>query len=579
MQDPTHDSLPDGRQLPRWADPAVPADSLDPQGLSRRGLLRTAGLFGAAFAGGAAALAPSPAGATTGAATGAAAGHERGHGNQSDPELAYLVGDHHVHSIYSHDAKYTFSQLSRAASTYGLDWLVLTEHSNIGHSLPGGATAEHREIARARAENRRMLIFQGLEWYVPGAEHCTVFSPPGPHEVDLLTSFEQAYDGKLLGYTAGAPGHPDTPRNEAHAVKALQWLDRQRRTGYVDDVLVLANHPLRLGIDSPHEIRAWRDAAPEIMIGMEGAPGAQAGAFPGWAGPNSIRGEYVNSPSADSWPGYPTAAYVTYGGFDWATATVGGLWDSMLAEGRLFSITSNSDVHRVAFDTWKNGDWLPGQNFDNVGHLPDPVNTTEPQPGGDFWPGQFSRTHVGVTRYGYRQVMEGLRAGRVWVDHGQLLDGIDVRVNTEHGAGRGVTLGGRLRVRRGERVVLNVTVTTASRPNYHGEVPRLAHLDVIRGAVRGPVQDRDTWRAPDTRVAHTTDVHGRRGRYTLRIPVGRAEESFYLRLRGSDGKRHGAGYLGAAIDPHGPVPHEPGNGDPWADTWMYTNPVFVDVVR
>ncbi|MFB7269351.1 PHP domain-containing protein [Streptomyces sp. NPDC056244] len=571
MHDSTHDSLPDAQQLPRWADPAVPADSLDPQGVSRRGLLRTAGLFGAAFAGGAAALAPSPAGATT--------GHDRGHGNQSDPELAYLVGDHHVHSIYSHDAKYTFSQLSRAASTYGLDWLVLTEHSNIGHSLPGGAAAEHREILQARAENRRMLIFQGLEWYVPGAEHCTVFSPPGRHEVDLLTSFEQAYDGKLLGYTAGAPGHPDTPRNEAHAVKALQWLDRQRRTGYVDDVLVLANHPLRLGIDSPHEIRAWRDAAPDIMIGMEGAPGAQAGAFPGWAGPNSIRGEYVNSPSADSWPGYPTEAYVTYGGFDWATATVGGLWDSMLAEGRLFSITSNSDVHRVAFDTWKNGDWPPGQNFDNVGHLPDPVNTTEPQPGGDFWPGQFSRTHVGVTRYGYRQVMDGLRAGRVWVDHGQLLDGIDVRVNTEHGAGRGVTLGGRLRVRRGERIVLNVTVTTASRPNHHGEVPRLAHLDVIRGAVRGPVQDRDTWRAPDTRVVHTTDVHGRRGRYTLRIPVGRAEESFYLRLRGSDGKRNGAGYLGAAIDPHGPVPHEPGNGDPWADTWMYTNPVFVDVVR
>ncbi|MEU4497710.1 hypothetical protein AB0F96_30830 [Streptomyces sp. NPDC023998] len=346
-----------------------------------------------------------------------------------------------------------------------------------------------------------------------------------------------------------------------------------------DDVLVLANHPLRLGIDSPHEMRAWRDAAPGIMIGMEGAPGAQAGAFPGWAGPNSIRGEYVNKPSENSWPGYPAAAYVTYGGFDWATATVGGLWDSMLAEGRLFSITSNSDVHRVAYDTWKNGDWLPGQNFDNTGRLPDPVNTTQPQPGGDFWPGQFSRTHVGVTRYGYRQVMAGMRAGRVWVDHGQLIDGIDVRVNREHGIGRGATLGGRLRVRRGEKIVLNGTVTTASRPNHHGEVPRLAHLDVIRGAVRGPVADRDEWRAPDTRVVHTADVEGRTGRYTLRIPVGRAEESFYLRLRGSDGKRNAPGFLGAAIDPHGPIPHEPGNGDPWLDTWCYTNPVFVDVVR
>lgn len=549
--------------LPTWADPHVPAGSLDPQGLSRRGLLRSAGLFGAVFAAGAV-LAPTAAEAHT--------------ADFGDPDLAYLVGDHHVHSVYSHDAKYTFSQLAQAASRYGLDWMVLTEHSNFGHARAGGAEAEHREILKARHDNRRMLIFQGLEWYIPGAEHCTVFSPPGRHEVELLTRFEEAYDGKLLGYTAGAPGHPDTPRNEAHAVKALKWLDQQRRSGYVDDVLVLANHPLRLGIDSPHEIRAWRDAAPGIMIGMEGAPGAQAAAMPE-RGSASHRGEYDNSPSENSWPGYPREAYLTYGGFDWATATVGGLWDAMLAEGKLFSVTSNSDVHRVTFDTWKNGDWLPGQNFDNTGRLPDPVNTTQPQPGSDFWPGQFSRTHVGVTRYGYRHVMAGLRAGRVWVDHGQLVDGIDVRVNREHGIGRGVTLGGRLRVRRGEKIVLNVTVTTASRPNHHGEVPRLAHLDVIRGAVRGPVSDRDAWRAPDTRVVHTADVSGRTGRYTLRIPLGRAEESSYLRLRGSDGKRNCPGLLGASIDPHGPITHDPGNGDAWLDTWLYTNPVFVDVVR
>ncbi|ONI87726.1 histidinol-phosphatase [Saccharothrix sp. ALI-22-I] len=548
--------------LPQWADPDVPAASLDAQAISRRGLLRRAGLFGAVFAGGAA--------LGQGSASSAPGG--------GDPRLVYLVGDHHAHSVYSHDAKYTFSQIAQAAARFGLDWLVFTEHSNFGHANAGGAQAEHREILKARAENERMLIFQGLEWYIPGAEHCTVFSPPGRHEVDLLTRFELAYDGKLLGYTAGGPDHPDTARNEAHAVKALRWLAEQRRTGYVDDVLVLANHPMRLGIDSPHEIRNWRDAAPQIMIGMEGAPGAQGGAIPGWRGPTSIRGEYENSPSANSWPGYPREAYVTHGGFDWATATVGGLWDAMLAEGRLFTITSNSDVHRVVFDTWRNGDWLPGQNFDNTGRLPDPVNTTQPQPGGDFWPGQFSRTHVGVTKYGYRDVMAGLRAGRVWVDHGHLVDGIDIRLTKQNGTGHGVTLGGRLRVRRGERLVLTITVTTTSRPNDHGELPRLAHLDVIRGAVRGPATDRDQWRAPDTRVTHTTDVSDRTGTFVLRIPITDVEESLYLRVRGSDGKRNGPGLLGATIDPHGPIPHEPGNGDPWQDTWCYTNPIFVDVV-
>ncbi|MFF3846197.1 histidinol-phosphatase [Streptomyces sp. NPDC002328] len=557
------------QQLPAWADPSVSPADLDAQGVSRRGLLRRAGLFGAAFAlGGAAAPA---------VAAPAAAAAGRGYGGE-DPRLAYLVGDHHVHSVYSHDAKYTFSQQARAAARYGLDWMVFNEHSNFGHARYGAAL-EHKEIVKARAENPRQLIFQGLEWYIPAAEHCTVFAAPGPHEVDLLTRFELAYDGKLLGYTEGAAGAADTARNEAHAVKALQWLAEQRRTGYVDDVLVLANHPLRLGIDSPHELRAWRDAAPEIMIGMEGAPGAQGAAIPGWRGTTSIRGEYENKPSAQSWAGYPADAYLTYGGFDWATATVGGLWDAMLAEGRLFSITTNSDNHRTVFDTWKNGDWPAGQNFDSTGKLPDPVNTDTPQPGSDFWPGQFSRTHVGVTRHGYRAVMTGLREGRVWVDHGHLLDGLEVRLRREHSDGRGVTLGGRLRVRKGEKLTLNITVTSATRRNPQGILPELAHVDVIRGAVRGPASDRDSWRAPDTKVAWTKDVSGRKGTYTLRVPLTVGEDSFYIRLRGSDGNRNAAGYLGASTDPHGPIPHAPGNGDPWADTWFYTNPIFIDVVH
>ncbi|MGW0419724.1 PHP domain-containing protein [Streptomyces sp. NPDC003015] len=551
------------QQLPSWADPSVNPADLDAQGVSRRGLLRRAGLFGAAFALGSA---TTPAFAASG---------KRGFGGE-DPHLAYLVGDHHVHSVYSHDAKYTFSQQAQAAARYGLDWMVFNEHSNFGHAYYGAAM-EHKEILKARAENPRQLIFQGLEWYIPAAEHCTVFAAPGPHETDLLTQFELAYDGKLLNYTEGSTGAADTARNEAHAVKAIKWLAEQRRSGYVDDVLVVANHPLRLGIDSPHELRGWRDAAPEIMIGMEGAPGAQGAAIPGWRGASSIRGEYENKPSAQSWQGYPADAYVTYGGFDWATATVGGLWDSMLAEGSLFSITTNSDNHRTVFDTWKNGDWPAGQNFDNTGRLPDPVNTDTPQPGSDFWPGEFSRTHVGVTRYGYRAVMAGLRAGRVWADHGHLLDGLDVRVKRDCDSGRGVTLGGRLRVRKGERITLYVTVTTTSRPNPQGILPELAHVDVIRGAVRGPVSDRDGWKAPDTKVVRTQDVSGRKGTYTLRIPLTAGDESFYIRLRGSDGNRHGTGYLGASVDPHGPIPHEPGNGDPWADTWFYSNPVFVDV--
>lgn len=180
------------QQLPAWADPSVSPASLDPQGMSRRGLLSRAGLFGAAFAVGSLAT---PVAAATGRYGG------------DDPRLAYLVGDHHIHSVYSHDAKYTFSQLAQAGARYGLDWMVFNEHSNFGHANYG-AQLEHQEILKARADNPRQLIFQGLEWYIPAAEHATVFAAPGPHEVDLLTQFELAYDGKLLGYTAGSPPAP-----------------------------------------------------------------------------------------------------------------------------------------------------------------------------------------------------------------------------------------------------------------------------------------------------------------------------------------------------------------------------------
>jgi hypothetical protein len=118
---------------------------------------------------------------------------------------------------------------------------------------------------------------------------------------------------------------------------------------------------------------------------------------------------------------------VTWGGFDWMTATVGGFWDSLLAEGKPWWITANSDSHSVWLDQVSRG---PDSDFAAEGRYRDPVhaNTGPAFGAGDFWPGYYSRTHVGAARFSYAAVMEGLRAGRVWVDHGRLLDALDVRV-------------------------------------------------------------------------------------------------------------------------------------------------------
>lgn len=565
-----HGDMPLGERPADWNTPDAPLPSATP---TRRTLVAGAG---------AAALG-------TGLVLGSPFSAQASGQGRARRKGQWLIGDHHVHSVFSHDAKYLVETETAKAHEFGVDWMVFTEHSNFVHYEKGAHMAK-AALEQMRAKYRNMLIFQGLEWYIPAAEHCTVMVTPGRNDADLLRQFEKQWDGKLNEW--------EKPSNEterldweAKARAALRWLDGERRRRVVDDVLVLANHPLRLGIDSPSEMRGWRDAAPDLVIGMEGAPGAQASAFGTNRDPDYQRGEYENAPRPDSWPGFPVEAYRTRGGFDWASSVVGGMWDSMLAEGLPFWITSNSDHHNEARDTTTVGPYPPGESFDTMGRRPDPVETGEPQGGSDYWPGKFSRNHTFVTRRSYTGVMQALREGRSWVDHGHLVKGVDVEVTGRagkrgrggssrhgHGAEVSATLGGRIRVARGSQVELTVRVTPTDYANAWGFVPKLAHVDVIKGAVTGPVTDRDTWKAPDTRVVESTDVSGSTKPVTLTYRF-RADAPFYLRLRGSDGNRHGVGPLGASVDPAGPIPHggETDAGNPWIDLWFYTNPIFVDV--
>jgi hypothetical protein len=252
------------------------------------------------------------------------------------------------------------------------------------------------------------------------------------------------------------------------------------------------------------------------------------------------------------------------------TATVGGLWDSLLAEGKPWWITANSDSHQVWADTSVRG---AGSDFTTNGFYNDPEHTTAPVlANGDFWPGYYSRTHVGADDFSYSAVMRGLRAGRVWVDHGRLLDSLHVRVVA---GDDDVPLGSVLNARRGTSVRLVVRIDTATLPNWSQVVPKLAQVDVIRGRVNGPVSDRDTFTTPDTTVVATTDVSGRSGRIELSYDLGRLDDGFYVRLRGSDGKRLAVGLNGASVDPAGPAIDVVGDADPWQDLWFYTNPIWV----
>ncbi|MGI5236761.1 PHP domain-containing protein [Dactylosporangium sp. CA-139066] len=561
-----HEDMPQaGGDVPAVLDASIPDSELSPGDVSRRGFLRRAGLLGAAAAAGGAL-------ANAGVAH-AGDDHEHdfdgwdrhGHGRPTLNNYKWLAGDHHIHTQYSSDGMYRPDDHVKHASAYGLDWMVITDHGTVQHAKIG-VEKVNPQIRQAREDYKDMLVFQGLEWNIPAAEHGTVFVHPGANEVAVLKEFENTFDGSVVGSV------DPTLVTEALAVAGVKFLADQVAKRRVADALFLANHPARNGIDSPHEIRSWRDANPKIAIGFEGAPGHQAAGFAKPNGGGAGRGFYENAPNAKSFPGYPLESYRTWGGFDWMTATVGGLWDSLLAEGKSWWITANSDSHVVWEETAKR----PGDtDFNTNGFHFDPVygqpnNSTA----GDFWPGFYSRTHVGSRNFSYAAVMDGMRAGRIWVDHGGLISDLDVQVRAK-GNPFGVTLGDSLVLRRGQNAELVIKINLANKANWANFVPVLSRVDVIRGEITGPVADQDSLKAPNTKVVKSFEVNKSTGTVSFTYDLGPVDKPFYVRLRGTDGNRTAPGYLGAAIDPAGPAIDVLGDADPWKDLWFYANPIFV----
>lgn len=264
--DHSHDAA--ASALPAAFDTSVPDEALTPEQQSRRTLLRRTGLLGAGLAAGSV-IAPATAAATPAASTSPASGGRRPNG------FLWLAGDHHIHTQYSSDGKYRVVDQVRQGAKHGMDWLVITDHGSITHAKIG-VEKVNPDIRAARSAYEDTLVFQGLEWNIPAAEHGTVFVHPGKNEVSVLKQFENDYDGSVKN--AG----DSTTANEALAIAGLDFLAEQVERRKVKDALMLANHPARRGVDSPHEIRGWRDAGRtrQIAIGFEGAPGHQAAGLP-----------------------------------------------------------------------------------------------------------------------------------------------------------------------------------------------------------------------------------------------------------------------------------------------------------
>ncbi|MES2523538.1 MAG: fibronectin type III domain-containing protein [Gemmatimonadota bacterium] len=464
---------------------------------------------------------------------------------QQDTTRRWLAGDHHIHSEFSADypepapgstdapkpvlgadGRYGIPLNARMARRFGLHWMVATDHGGPNHSKLNHDHA-YPELQHARRTVPEVVQFYGMEFDTPGADHSSMIVPHSARERGTLLDIESRFSKR------DAFPRDSARDSEPKMLEALRYM-----RGVETPPVVIANHPSRsatavgkYGQDRPAELRDWNDAAPNVAIGMEGAPGHQAGAInkDGSIDSAGVRGGYRNSP--------------TLGGFDQMTARVGGFWDAMLGEGRRWWITSTSDSH----SNWRDG-------------------------GSDFWPGEYSKTYVNA-RHSHDALLAGLRAGRVFVTTGDLISELDItaRVVRAGAAPTGipvpVPLGSEVAVATGSDVEVTIRVRDADAANHHGDTPAVARIDVIAGDVTGKANDRSNDHNASTRVIGrftSTDWQRDGEIITVRVTLRNVRGPSYLRVRGTS-----TAELEPTPDPHGE--------SPWADLWFYSNAIFIRV--
>ncbi|MFK7692617.1 phosphoesterase [Paenibacillus sp. HJGM_3] len=462
--------------------------------------------------------------------------------DQEKAERTWLAGDHHIHSEWSvgwdetknppqpirgGDAIYPISKNAQMARSYGLEWMVSTDHGGPNHSKVNLEQA-YPELLKSRQAVPDLLQFYGMEFDTPAADHSSLIIPQNKEESQTLYNIESQFNKR--------DPYPTDPKRdtEGNMIDALNYMKQ-----LPEPPLLFANHPARSakglgawGQDTPQEFRNWNDAAPNVSVGMEGAPGHQAGALnrDGSIDPNGARGSYSSAP--------------TMGGFDQMTAQVGGLWDSMLGEGRHWWITSTSDSHV----NWREG-------------------------GSDFWPGEYSKTYVKAEKT-YSDVMDGLRNGRVFVTTGDLINELDVTASRAGKAPAHAQANGNT-ASIGETLVLpgnnekEVTVTIRLRDpnanNSHGDNPQVKHVDLIVGEITGAAADRSSASNPTTKVVkrfYEGDWQQDGEYITISYTLENVAKDSYIRVRGTNTDE-----LEPSVDPRGE--------NPWSDLWFYSNPIFL----
>ena len=530
----------------------------------------------------------------------------------------YKAGDFHQHSLYT-DGSYPFFAVMAKNAEYGLDWWANSEHGGsrdrdgFGHSwldetyypinlILGDNPAAgkmyrwqglrdfvYKDILATRTLLSDKTVINGLEWNVPGHEHCSTAVYGYDDTANLISEFEYRYDrsdGDISrdGETSLLPTYgPLAKENstKADAIAAVAFM-QSIVDADLGDAWVVPAHVERAWSYHIEDYRNWMDAGPDVAVGFEGAPGHQTSGDRGF-GRGSLGGG-------------------TYGGTGFHVAMIGGCWDGLLAEGRQFYNFASSDYH----NHWSTG-------------------------GSDFWPGEYQKNYTYIDTDADDRIQatfDGVQSGNSWNVQGDLIDELEFTAY-EQGSEE-VTMGQTLTVEKGKMVTIKIKVHDPAGINFCPldmdnpslaqvgisqplNMPVLDHVDLIAASITGnvPMTNQNdvvaTDYGTDAAVVATFDRNGSSNRTMTFTYEFTAENDCYLRLRGTNMPANvpfetdamgnpladslANDNLYAAMDASALEAQLFDNVEiatnskldevceAYADLWFYSNPIFVHVVE
>ena len=382
-------------------------------------------------------------------------------------------------------------------------------------------------VIEDESRKRNKPIFVGLEQVVPGHEHTSTgiidgqLPATGAGNATAMAQFEYCFDRADGDTSRGAnnqwdcsvtgsannvlinaaarkivvpPGVGSGTAGHIKTLEGVKWMgEKYPKTSYY-----VPAHLERAGVFDPNgnrgfnieHLRNFNNAAPNVAFGFESQPGHQADPDRGSYGAGAVGGG-------------------TFGGVGHYAATIGGVWDALLGEGRNWFFFASSDYHN-------RGSFGPDQRESTA----------------DFYPGEYTKDHVmsrtGNAKLSTQAIVDGLRSGNSWVSNGDLIDRLSYVACTDNpalprkaalgavqaaaiaaAAGKAdvrmdgcATMGEKLVVRPGADVIVSIVVrdpvgtnnSPYSFPNPSLKqvgmtqplnAPVLDHIDVIGGNVTG----------------------------------------------------------------------------------------------